>query len=51
LNESTGEITQLECVDDKKVIRYFGAPLVKDKITKMKWCERQLVKMKTKAQI
>jgi hypothetical protein len=34
LDESTGEITQLECVDDKKVIRYLGAPLGKGKISK-----------------
>jgi hypothetical protein len=51
LDETSGEITQLECVDDKKVIRYLGAPLGKVKFSKMKWCERQLVKMKTKAQI
>jgi hypothetical protein len=51
LDESTGEITQQDCVDDKKVIRHLGDPLGKGKINKMKWCERQLVKMKTKAQI
>jgi hypothetical protein len=51
LDETTGESIQLECVDDKKVIRYLSAPLGKGKISKMKWCERQLVKMKTKAQI
>jgi hypothetical protein len=51
LDEISGEINQLECVDDKKVIIYLGAPLGKGKISKMKWCERQLIKMKTKAQI
>jgi hypothetical protein len=51
LDETSGEITQLECVDDRKVIRYLGAPLGKGKISKMKWCEGQLVKMKTKAQL
>jgi hypothetical protein len=34
LDESTGEITQLDCVGDKKVIRYLGAPLGKGKISK-----------------
>jgi hypothetical protein len=51
LDEARGEITQRDCVDDKKVIRYLDAPLGKGKISKMKWPERQLVKMKTKAQI
>jgi hypothetical protein len=51
MDESTNEITQLDCFDSKKVIRYLGSPLGKGKISKMKWCERQLLKMKSKAQI
>jgi hypothetical protein len=49
--EFTGETALLECVNNKKVIRYLGAPLGKGKSSKMKWCERQLTKMKNKATI
>jgi hypothetical protein len=48
-DESTGETALLECANSKKVIRYLGASLGKGKISKMKWCERQLTKMKNKA--
>jgi hypothetical protein len=36
LDESKNEIIQLDCVDDKKVIRYLGASLGKGKISKIK---------------
>jgi hypothetical protein len=36
MDKFNGETTQLECVDDRKVIRYLGAPLGKGKISKMK---------------
>jgi hypothetical protein len=34
LGETTGETTQKECVDDKKVIRYLSAPLWQGKLAK-----------------
>jgi hypothetical protein len=37
-DESTGETALLDCVNNKKVIRYLCAPLRKGKISKMKWC-------------
>jgi hypothetical protein len=45
----TFETSKLNCEDGSKIIRYLGAPLGKGKVTKMKWCEGQLIKMKSKA--
>jgi hypothetical protein len=35
-DESTGEKAQLDCIGDKKVIRYLGVPFEEGKISKMK---------------
>jgi hypothetical protein len=48
-DESTGETALLDCINNKEVIRYLGPPLRKNKISKMKWFQPQLTKMKNKA--
>jgi hypothetical protein len=50
-DNKTGEFNSLDCQDKTKIIRYLVAPLGKGKVTKMKWCENQLIKMRTKATI
>jgi hypothetical protein len=50
-DKKTGEFNSLDCQDKTKIIRYLDAPLGKGKVTKMKWCENQLIKMLTKATI
>jgi hypothetical protein len=39
-NEFHGETALLDCFNDRKVIRYLGAPIDKGMISRMKWCER-----------
>jgi hypothetical protein len=50
-DDSRGEITYLDCPGNKHVIRYLGVPLGKGNISRMKWYERLLTKMKTKETI
>jgi hypothetical protein len=50
-DECTGQTVLLDCVNERRVIRYLSAPLGRGKIRKMKWCQKQIVKMEGKETI